>query len=85
MSTDEGRWLEGLDERTEQERHTYDEAEHADHGCAKVHGPEVPEHDCREEEVEMSTSPTRSGRITVWGECGVCGRETTPPYADSIL
>jgi hypothetical protein len=42
-------------------------------------------HDCREFEVEKSTTPTRSGNLTVWGECEVCGRTTTPPYHDTIL
>jgi hypothetical protein len=42
-------------------------------------------HDCRENEVERSSQPTRSGRFKVWGECALCGRLTTPPYTDSIL
>jgi hypothetical protein len=48
-------------------------------------GAEFGPHDCREHEVEESTYPTRSGRITVTGVCDVCGAVLTPPYTDSIL
>jgi hypothetical protein len=48
-------------------------------------GAEFGPHDCREEEVEKSTYPTRSGNITAWTECEVCGGVLTPPYHDTIL
>lgn len=44
-----------------------------------------PAHDCREHEVEMATEPTRSGRFSVWTECGLCGRTLSPVRQDSVL
>jgi hypothetical protein len=41
-------------------------------------------HDCREEMVETESHPTRSGRITVTEECGLCGR-VLRTYTDSVL
>lgn len=61
------------------------EAEHAGHDCDEVHGEEFEPHDCTEEEVEeVTTYPTRSGRITVTGRCVVC-HSTRYAYPDSIL
>lgn len=42
------------------------------------------EHDCREESVESSTHPTRSGRVTVTQECPVCGT-VLAQWQDSVL
>lgn len=53
-----------------------DEAPEADPGFR--------EHDCREESVEVSSHPTRSGRVTVTQECPVCGT-ILAQWQDSVL
>jgi hypothetical protein len=42
-------------------------------------------HDCRENEEERSTHPTRSGSFETWTECGLCGRQLSPTRRDSLL
>lgn len=38
-----------------------------------------------EETVEVADGPSRSGRVTVWEECALCGTTTSGASRDSVV